>query len=216
MDGFRVRYQTFEFGDESIHVRTLRDRQEFYDPDGVAEALGISESLWSLFGVIFPSSEALARHVSKIDLAGRRILEMGCGIGLSSLLLHQRGHDVIATDYHPEVEGFLAVNAELNGDTPVPFVRSDWTVPNDELGTFDLIVGSDLLYEQDHARDLAAFVARHAGDQCEVIVTDPGRGERGRFARALIGHGFSHVQERADPSSDATYKGLVLTFHRAA
>jgi len=40
----RVRYQTIEFGDVDIHVRTLRDTLQFEDVDGEAEALGISSA----------------------------------------------------------------------------------------------------------------------------------------------------------------------------
>ena len=40
MSHFRVRYQTFEFDKTDIHVRTLRDNQEFSDDDDVALKLG--------------------------------------------------------------------------------------------------------------------------------------------------------------------------------
>ena len=46
MTAVRFRYQTLEFGDVDIHLRTLRDRQQFDDPGGVAEALGISSATW--------------------------------------------------------------------------------------------------------------------------------------------------------------------------
>ena len=35
MSTLRYRYQTIEFGDIDIHLRTLRDRQEYSDDDGV-------------------------------------------------------------------------------------------------------------------------------------------------------------------------------------
>ena len=37
----------------------------------------------------------------------KRILEVGCGIGLSSLILNRLNADITATDYHPEAEKFL-------------------------------------------------------------------------------------------------------------
>ena len=36
----RLSYQTVEFGKIDIHLCTLRNRQEFHDPVGVAEVLG--------------------------------------------------------------------------------------------------------------------------------------------------------------------------------
>ena len=56
MTTLRLRYQTIEFGKTDIHVCTLRNNQEFHDPDGVADALGISSATWPIFGVLWPSS----------------------------------------------------------------------------------------------------------------------------------------------------------------
>ena len=52
MPPLRVRYQTIEFQDLDIHVRSLRDSQEYQDDDGEAEALAIWSSNWSIFGVL--------------------------------------------------------------------------------------------------------------------------------------------------------------------
>lgn len=44
MTQFRVRYQTLEFAHTDIHLRTLRDNQEYADADGIALSLGISSA----------------------------------------------------------------------------------------------------------------------------------------------------------------------------
>ncbi|WP_372764825.1 methyltransferase, partial [Litorivivens sp.] len=106
----RIRYQTIEVGNNDIHVCTLRDRQQFSDPESLAENLGISSALWPIFGVVWPSSLVLAHHIADFQTEGKRILEVGCGIALSSLLLNALKADITATDYHPEVEAFLARN----------------------------------------------------------------------------------------------------------
>ncbi len=63
--------------------------------------------------------------------------------------------DITATDYHPEAEKFLDINTELNKDDEIPFIRTCWSNEyQEELGKFDLIIGSDLLYERDHASSL--------------------------------------------------------------
>ena len=48
----RYRYQTIEFEGSDIYVRTLRDTQQFSDPNGVAQKLDIPEATWPIFGVI--------------------------------------------------------------------------------------------------------------------------------------------------------------------
>lgn len=158
----RVRYQTIEIGNTDIHVCTLRDNQQFSDPDDEALNLGICSASWPLFGVIWPSSLVLANHMLDYDIAGKRILEVGCGMALSSLLLNHRHADITATDYHPTVEYFLDRNTLLNSSKEIAFERLDWAQVNSGLGRFDMIIGSDLLYEDQHVSTLAAFIERHA------------------------------------------------------
>src|SRR3546814_5888315 len=109
----------------------------------------------------------LSSDVCSSDLvAGKRILELGCGLGLASLVLRRRGADVVASDYHPLAETFLAYNAALNELPAVPYRTLRWDTPNDSLGRFDLIIGSDILYERDHAERLSALLPRHAQRVC--------------------------------------------------
>jgi len=194
MASLRVRYQTIEFGDTDIHLRTLRDRQEYSDPDDIAADLGIPSSNWSLFGVVWASGELLARLMHEYDFEGLRILEVGCGIGLASMVLSNRSADITATDYHPEARTFLAENVKLNSGENIPFVCADWSGQNDQLGKFDLIIGSDLLYERGHAELLSDFIDHHANPHCKVILVDPGRGHQSSFSKKMVGLGYSYNQ----------------------
>ena len=106
----RFQYQTIEFGKTDIHLRTLRDNFQYEDINDVAQKLGISSATWPIFGVVWASSEILARIMHTHDIKGKRILEVGCGIGLASLVLKKRLADITATDYHPEVENYLLIN----------------------------------------------------------------------------------------------------------
>jgi len=214
MSSFRVRYQTIEFGDVDIHVRTLRDNQQFSDDDGVSEALGISSAMWPLFGVAWASGEVLAHLMYDFDIAGKRILEVGCGIGLASLVLNHRSADITATDFHPEAEGFLQHNARLNEDRPIPFVRTGWADDISSLGEFDLIIGSDLLYESEQVELLAAFIDQHAKQHCDVIIVDPGRHHHARFSKQMVSRGYSHSQSRPEDTGYLTqpFKGQVLRY----
>jgi ETFB lysine methyltransferase len=216
MSALRFRYQTIELNDVDIHLRTLRDRQEYLDADNIADNLGISSAQWSLFGVVWDSSEVLARFMFDFDINGKRILEVGCGIGLTSLMLNQRQADITATDYHPEAGSFLSENTELNKSKKIPFVRTGWADADSGLGEFDLIIGSDLLYERGHAELLSAFIDRHAKPLCEVIVVDPGRGYHARFSKQMVNLGYSHSQSKPVDVEylSEPFKGQVLRYNR--
>jgi len=216
MSSLRVSYQTIEFGDADIHLRTLRDKQEFLDAEGIAEKLGISSAQWSLFGVVWPSSEVLAHLMSDFAINNKRILEIGCGIGLTSLMLNQRNADITATDYHPEVESFLEQNVALNKGETIPFVRTAWADELSGLGEFDLILGSDLLYEDEHADLLSRFINQHAKPNCEVIIVDPGRGRHARFSKMMVKLGYTHSQSKPLQTDYLTkeFKGQILSYVR--
>jgi predicted nicotinamide N-methyase len=212
----RHRYQTYELGDEDIHVRSLRDTQQYSDPQGKALALGISAANWALFGVVWDSSQVLARHMAGFDIQGKRILELGCGLALSSLLLNRRGGDITATDYHPESGPFLLANTRLNRDRAIPYFQADWQKKKSNNGRFDLIIGSDVLYERGHLKRLAGFIESHAQPLCEVLIVDPGRKQTGAFSRLLCGYGFSHSQFK--PADTAylkkAFSGSILSYKR--
>ena len=212
----RLRYQTVEFGEIDIHIRTLRDNQQYEDKNQAAEKLGISSAAWPLFGILWPSSLELAKYISSLDIANKRILEVGCGIGLSSLLLNQMHADITATDIHPCAQEFLGVNAVLNNDRVIPFERLDWNSANSTLGRFDLIIGSDLLYESNHPVLLSNFIDSHANKSCEVIIIDPGRGQQGKFIKIMLTMGYSHMQGHlhgvAAHDNDKKYK--LMRFSR--
>lgn len=212
----RVRYQTIEFDTVDIHLCTLRDKQQFEDPHDEALHLGISSATWSLFGIVWPSSLVLAHHMDEHDTAGKRILEMGCGMALSSLLLNKRHEDVTATDYHPEVGRFLARNTALNQDQAIAYRRTDWADDNDDLGLFDIIIGSDLLYEDQHVKLVADFINRHARPSCEVILVDPGRGRKSKLSTRMAEYGFSHTHTKPEHTEylDKPFKGHILQFRR--
>lgn len=216
MPGYETRKLSVCIGTDNYIIRALSDKQQYADPDGAAERAGISSATWSLFGQLWPASRALAKKMSKTNIENRRILEVGCGLGLSSLVLQRRGANITASDYHPLAEPFLDYNATLNRLPLIAYHNLPWEHPAPELGRFDLIIGSDVLYERDHAEILARLIQRHALPRSEVIITCPGRGYRGRFSRALKAQGYRLTKTRKRFEEDETppFRGLLLRFRR--
>ena len=211
-------------GVDDLLIRSLADRQQFHDPRGHAERIGISSAAWPLFGMAWPSGLALAARLAQREVRyGERILEIGCGLALPSLVGHRRGADITASDCHPLASGFLRANLRLNGLAPMTYRHGQWNVPLRQRvrggmhrgsvvrGSFDLIIGSDLLYERDIAGGLASFIGRHAGARSEVWIVDPDRSNRAAFNRQMTQEGFRRSEERLDALA---YKGRLITYAR--
>lgn len=218
MPGYSTRNEKVTIGGHPYLLRMLSDKQQFSDPDGHGARLGISSAQWSLFGQLWPSGRLLAQAMCRFDIEGKRILELGCGIGLASLVLLRRGGDVVASDIHPLAEPFLAYNAALNALPAVHYRQLRWDRELPSLGTFDLIIASDVLYEQDHATLMADVVARHAKSRAEVVITDPGRGNSARFSRMLGEQGFDCTSTRCrmNDADAEPFRGRLLHYSRNA
>lgn len=212
-------------GAADLTIRSLLDKQQFFDPEGIAEALGISSATWPLFGMLWPSSAQLASRLATRPLqAGERVLEIGCGLALASLVCHRRGMDVTASDCHPLVPDFLIENLRLNDLPPLKYRTGQWGSDTEApagavQGEFDLIIGSDVLYERDARASLATFLDLHAASGAQVWIVDPNRGNRSAFHKQMAVHRFEVVEERLDhPALDNTpaYKGRLLIYQRDA
>lgn len=218
-------------GAADLHIRSLLDRQQFADPAGFAAALGISSASWPLFGLPWPSGLQLAQRMAVCALVpGVRILEVGCGLALASLICHRRGADVTASDRHPLTAQFLRENLRLNDLPDLPYRHGAWaatgqraTAPVDPQqaapvhGHFGLIIGSDILYERDEGGGLSGFIDRHAARAAQVWIVDPNRGNRAAFNRRMKAQGFAlherMITEPAVAGRDA-YRGRMLEYSR--
>lgn len=214
MPGYLTHIRTLRLGDQDFRIRSLIDVQQFADPDGIAERVGISSAQWSLFGHVWPSGRMLADAMAVHDVGGRRVLEVGCGLALASLVLRRRGIDVTASDYHPLAEVFLAYNAALNELPSVPYRTLEWSAPNTALGRFDLIIGSDVLYERGHVDQLVALLERHAAPGAELLIADPGRGNSAQLTRVLRTQGYALEETRRPLSAGekAPFAGRLLLY----
>jgi predicted nicotinamide N-methyase len=142
---------------------------------------------------LWPSAIALARVLAQVTLAGKRAIELGCGVGLPTVVALSRGAEVLATDHYEAALAFAAYNARLNVGLEPETALLDWHAPEAEpLGTFDLVFAADVLYERRNAPALADLVPRLLAPGGEAVFADPRRKDAPPFLELMWERGFEN------------------------
>ena len=160
-------------------LRVLRPR----DADALLdEAAFEHEEYLPYWAELWPSALALARAIGARSLGARRVVELGCGLGLPSIAAALQGADVLATDWSSDAVAMAADNARRNGARIETLVCS-WTDPGPiaARGPWDLVLASDVLYEARDVEPLLAALPALVGERGEAWIADPGRAPAERF-----------------------------------
>jgi len=161
---------------------------------------------------VWPSSTVLAGIVSELDGRGKRALELGCGLGLVTIGALRAGFDVVATDYYEDALLFARRNG-LNATGVEPRTRhADWRAFPDDLGTFDLVLASDVLYERVYATLVADAIVASLAPDGVALVADPGRVALLSFVTACEQRGCSIAIRARVPWTDGSAR-QTITIH---
>lgn len=155
-----------EIGGLSLRIEHPPSADELIDERAFEQ-----EEFLPYWAELWPSSLALARTVAGFDVGGLRIVELGCGLAVPSIVAALGGARVLATDWSPDALVSAARNAELNGAS-LETARLAWGVPELPPGRFDLVLAADVLYERRNVAQLLDLLPRLGG---EVLLADPGR-----------------------------------------
>ena len=151
-------------------VQTEADLENF--PYGLmlwASAIGLAE--W------------LTEHPETV--AGKRVLEIGAGIGVVGLVASSLGAEVVQTDYQTDALDLCRWNAAQNGVTEVVQCIADWRdFPEDLLG-FSVVIASDILYERTLHPVLERLLPRLIAPDGILIVSDPLRPQALEFLERM-------------------------------
>jgi len=99
-----------------------------------------------LWAKIWKASWVLSGYLADLPPdANKRLLEIGAGIGLVSIVAATFGHRITMTEYNPDALNFARANACLNHCPDLPIKKLDWNRPRLKE-PFDLIVASEVTY----------------------------------------------------------------------
>ena len=160
----------------------------------------------------WPSGIELARALAaEPTQRHRRVLELGCGLGLPSVVAARAGGEVLATDGSTDAVAYAAHALALN-EAAATVAHADWTADADLLagrGPWDVVLAADVLYTQANVRALLALLPRLLAPGGELRLADPRRAGARDFLAAARATFHVWTTERDGPVA------LHLLRHRA-
>jgi predicted nicotinamide N-methyase len=175
---------------------------------------------------LWPSGVALAAAILREPqrLANRRVLELGCGLGVTAIAALRAGADLLVTDYAPEALALCALNTIDQAGAEPPTLRINWRQPNAALfsaagtGTgFSIVLAADVLYEARDVDPLLALVDRLVAANGALWLAEPGRKPAKAFLGAMREHGWQIRSRRYEgpwPDPEDNRKGIVVSVHK--
>jgi predicted nicotinamide N-methyase len=182
---------TFEFnlGGRTWHIQAARDHASLMVAADRFVTFPFGLLLWE-------SGQALAEAlVERSDeVAGRTILELGAGVGMPGIIARALGAAAVRqTDHSSESLALCRANAEANRVDGIEVALANWDAWTDTR-TYDLIIGSDVVYERAAHAPLAAILERNLASGGRVLLADPGRQDTPLFLADLAAADWRSVQ----------------------
>jgi predicted nicotinamide N-methyase len=198
-------------------IDSIRDLDESIDT--LCEFFGeanqdnsLAEEYCPYFGVLWEAGIGLSQHIKKLDLKNKRILEIGCGLALPSFIAAGAGADITATDFHADVPLFLELNQRKNNCHfyyRVMNWRDEVEREKMKLGLFDMVLGSDILYESQHPMQVAQALIAFLKPGGKIILADPGRAYIQKFITSMNECGYKEVMSTQTVAAELTQKKMA-------
>lgn len=105
---------------------------------------------------------------------GKRVLEIGAGLGLCGIVARWLGGEVTLNDYQPDALEFALWNASQNGIRDIHTLLADWRRFPD-VAPFDIVIAADILYERHLHDSLRKVLQKVTSASSRVFLADPWR-----------------------------------------
>ena len=211
--GFDAVLERFVAGAVDVGCYRVADLERVVDRQALLRDDEIPEPPY--WAHLWVGATALARHLADpaIELAGRTVLDLGCGVGLPGLVAAARGGEVWFADREPAALAFVTASLERNGlagrTIALDFVRQR------PERRFDLVIGAEIVYEPAAYAPLAAFLDGAVAPEGELLLTDAFRADATTFFATLEARGFRGRRIPRREWEDGRPQGLFLcTFRR--
>jgi ETFB lysine methyltransferase len=185
--------------DATVESHTFSILKPANSDDLIREEDFVKDERLPYWADVWPSSLILAGKLLGLKGRGKTALELGCGVGLSTLAATTAGYDVLSTDYYEDALDVTRANVFRNLGKLARTRLVDWRHLPDDLGRFDLVFASDVLYEKEYAELLPVILDRVLVPGGIALIADPGRVAAPVFVEACAMHGLVVRQKETRP-----------------
>jgi predicted nicotinamide N-methyase len=123
------------------------------------------------------------------DLAGKKVLELGCGCGLAGIAVGLQGAEVTVTDIEPDALVLAEENWKRNDLSPASVEELDWCRPTLQE-RFDYILAADVLYDPKFFPDLIRSSSDLLSEEGTLLLSEPGRPQAHAFFAGMLQKGY--------------------------
>lgn len=161
----------------------------------------------------WPASEILFEYINEHPVepaaSSMRICELGSGLGIIASALCAAKGPVCATDISFESCRYAYANIALY--TPHVMVTCcDWRKPPFKC-QFDMIVGSDILYEPRWVEPVFLFLKNHLKSNGTALIADPQRAQWNQFKELMLSNGFALSESVKKTASSGKTEVEIVT-----
>ena len=178
----------YTFGGHSFSFLSVLDSYALLDRISPEEF--IKDEQMPYWAEIWPSAITLSSFIAdELTLEGQRVIEIGAGVGMASIVAAWKGASVLATDYSLEALRFARYNG-LKNRVHVICERLDWRlVQCDEQ--FDLLFAADVLYERVNLLPIVTAIDKLLKPGGVAYIADPRRRLAEQFLELAAENNFS-------------------------
>ncbi len=200
--GYPVRHEVWSVAGWNMRLIWPADMDTLLDDPRTRERFKRDEYM-PYWAQPWPGSALLAEAVLRGPRGeGRPAIEIGCGVGVVSIAAALMGWSVTASDYDEDAIRFARHNAGLNGVQLAGSLLLDYRIPLD-APRYDLVLGSDLLYERSKCEPVARWVASALRPGGQALLSDPNRSAADGFEDLARSFGLQVAMESVESTAPA-------------